>query len=168
MKSLVGQRAGKSRLCLWVCCWRYKSQTPVAWGKNEPRDLKFRPVQVLLLLKEPYLFLFCQILLEAIYLHISQEGKTSGHTGVNHFWKWQTAFENKSTSPYWRKEKKINFSNVPVKGLYSRASSFWKAELFCGVTLKSRTHTHTDTHKTKKHLPFVLIRGCAVIIYRFW
>lgn len=126
----------------------------------------------ILLLKQSCLFVcvfglgfFYQTPLEAIYLHISQKGKTTGHTWVNHFWKWQIVFENERTSPYRKKGKKyiyiINFSSAP---LFLYFILLKRRALFCGVTLKSRTHTH----KTKKHFPFVLTRGCAVIIYRFW
>lgn len=161
-------------LCPSICCWRRTSQGPVAWGSNEPGTIKSKPVHFLLLLKESYstietvLFVclcvwvgfFCQTPLEAIYLHISQKDKTTGHTGVNHFWKWQIVFENERKSPYRKKGKKyiyiINFSSVP---LFLYFILLKRRALFCGVTLKSRTHTHTK----QKNISLLFLPGDVLL-----
>lgn len=162
---MVGQAGGGQRglcllsLCPSVCCWRCSSRGPVARDKDEPGELKFRPVQVLLLLKQSYLFFFCQIPLKAEYLHISRKGKTTGHTGVNRFWKWQTAFENKRMSPYRKKKiikKKSYFKCSCKRPLFSYFIFLKRRAQFCGVTLKSRTHTHTQNKKT---FPFCSYQG---------
>lgn len=164
-------------LCPSVCCWRCTSQGPVAWGKDEPGEVKSKPVHFLLLLKESYsaietvLFVCLCVWVgfflpntsrSHIFTHFTERQNNWPHWGkpflkmANSFWKWKNEpiLEGK-------KKKRINFSNVP---LFLYFILLKRTALFCGVTLKSRTHTH----KTKKHFPFVLTRGCAVIIYRFW
>lgn len=130
-------------LCSRVCCWRCTSQ---GGGKHEPRELEFRPVRVFLLLQLSYLFFFCQIPLEAAYLHILRKGKNNRPHLGKPFLKTANSFWNEKMSPYWgvgwgwergrkkRERGRINFSNVPVKGLYSLTSSFWREER-CSVEL---------------------------------
>lgn len=166
-------------LCPSICCWRCTSQGPVAWGSDEPGEMKSKPVHFLLLLKESYstietvLFVCLCVWVgfflpntsrSHIFTHFTERQNNWPHRGkpflkmANSFWKWKN-------KPVQEEGKKyiyiINFSSAP---LFLYFILLKRRALFCGVTLKSRTHTH----KTKKHFPFVLTRGCAVIIYRFW